>query len=80
MNIIDIRNREDYLLGHIDNSINIPYLELFNNYYNYLNKDEEYYIYCKNGITSKRLVKYLNNIGYHTVNIDGGYNKMKSLK
>ncbi len=80
MNIIDIRSRKDYLLGHVDDSINIPYLELFNNYSKYLNKSDTYYIYCKNGITSKRIVDYLNLVGYHTVNIDGGYNKLSSSK
>lgn len=80
MNIIDIRSRNDYLLGHIDDSINIPYMELFNNYSKYLNKSDTYYIYCSSGNTSKRLVDYLNSIGYHTVNIEGGYNKLSSSK
>ena len=78
MNIIDIRNRKDYLLGHIDGAESIPYFELFSNYNKYLNKNETYHIYCKSGNTSKRLVEYLNSLGYHTVNIDGGYNKLSS--
>ena len=78
--IIDIRNRGEYLLGHIDNAINIEKNTLLSNYGKYLNKSDTYYIYCNSGISSKRVVEYLNSLGYNTVNIDGGYNKLKSLK
>ena len=78
MNIIDIRNKNDYLLGHIPNAISIPYNDIFLNPSKYLNKNDLYYIYCRTGVTSKKLVNYLNKLGYNTVNIDGGYNKLSS--
>ena len=80
MNIIDIRDRDSYLHGHVPNSINIYYLDLINNPSKYLNKSDKYYLYCKSGITSKNIVNKLNKMGYHTVNIDGGYNKLSSSK
>ena len=80
MNIIDIRDSKSYLLGHIPNSINIYYLDLIGNPSKYLNKNDTYYLYCKSGITSKKVVNNLNKLGYHTVNIDGGYNKFISSK
>ena len=73
VNIIDIRSSSNYLIGHINNSINISELELVNNHYKYLNKKDIYYIYCDYGNRSKRVVFYLNNLGYNTVNINGGY-------
>ena len=47
---------------------------------NYLNKNEVYHIYCSNGISSQSVVSMLNKMGYNTVNIDGGYNKLSSSR
>ena len=76
--VIDIRDRNSYLLGHIDDAINIDKSALLSNPDKYLNKTDIYYIYCNSGISSKRVVNQLNLLGYNTVNIDGGYNKFKS--
>ena len=73
-NIIDIRSKNKYSMGHIPSAINIEYLELLSNPSKYLNKNEIYYLYCDSGYTSSMVVNKLNNIGYNTVNIDGGYN------
>lgn len=78
MNIIDIRSRDEYLLGHIGGSINIDKNSLLSNPSNYLEKDKVYHICCTSGITSRRIVSILNEMGYNTVNIDGGYNNLKS--
>lgn len=74
LNIIDIRDRYRYLEGHIPNSKSIPYNELNRNPEKYLKKDNIYYLYCDSGFRSKYLVQRLNTLGYHTVNIIGGYN------
>lgn len=71
--IIDIRNSFQYQIGHIPSAISIPEGELLKNPSTYLNKDSIYYLYCNSGIRSKRCVNYLNSLGYHTVNIIGGY-------
>ena len=73
VNIIDIRSSSNYVIGHVNNAINISELELVNNHYKYLNKNDIFYIYCDYGNSSKRVVFYLNNLGYNTVNINGGY-------
>ena len=73
INIIDIRDKNKYIVSHVFNSINIDVFELKNNTYNYLNKDDIYYIYCDNGNVSKRVVYNLNKLGYNTVNINGGF-------
>ena len=80
MNIIDIRSRDLYLKGHIPGAIYIDMYDLINNPDNYLNKNEVYHIYCSNGISSQSVVSMLNKMGYNTVNIDGGYNKLSSSR
>ncbi len=44
------------------------------NPYNYLSKDEKYYLYCDYGNTSRKCASILEKKGYDVVNIDGGYN------
>ena len=43
--IVDIRDNYSYCLGHIPNSINIPYYNLLSNFSHYLNKNNIYYLY-----------------------------------
>ena len=73
INLIDIRSVEKYNTSHIEKSINIPATILINNPNKYLDKSETYYIYCQRGITSPKICKILNSIGYKTVNVLGGY-------
>ena len=64
MKIIDVSDKYTYNLGHLNNSINIPYDDLINNYRKYLNKVDRYYLYCKSGKLSKRAVLILSSLGY----------------
>ncbi len=73
-NIIDIRSRSKYNLNHIPGAINIEAIELLSNPSRYLNKSDIYYLYCDFGNTSRIVVNKLNNMGYNTVNIEGGFN------
>ena len=57
--IIDIQDKYNYQLFHLNGAINIPYDDLMNNYRDYLNKNETYYIYCRSGKLSKRVVMVL---------------------
>ena len=77
INLIDIRNTTAYKLGNIPYSKNISKNELMFNPEKYLFKDKIYYIYCEKGIQSRSLVLYLNNIGYKTINLIGGYSIYK---
>lgn len=69
MKIIDVGSRSEYIEGHINGSINIPYDELINNYRRYLNKEESYYLYCKSGKLSRRAVMILSSLGYKVFNL-----------
>lgn len=73
VHIIDVRNPNRYLQGHIPGAISVFSNELFNHPNRYLDVHEVYYLYCESGMRSRKLVSFLNELGYHTVNIVGGY-------
>lgn len=77
INIIDIRNRNQYQEGHIPSAINIPYENLIYQPEKFLDKNNVYYIYCQYGINSSYVKSKLIQQGYHIINIDGGYSTYK---
>lgn len=76
-NTIDIRSCESYNQGSIPNSKNITKEVLLLTPEKYLNKSKKYYIYCSFGEKSKKVCRELNELGYNTINIIGGYNSYK---
>ncbi len=72
-NIIDIRSVEKYNDNHIENAKHIPLILLLKDPSKYLNKEEEYYIYCQYGKNSYKACLKLANMGYKVHNILGGY-------
>lgn len=48
----------------VKGSIHIPYENLLVNYKELLDKNKKYYIYCKGGIKSKKVVNILSFYGY----------------
>lgn len=68
--IIDIQDKYNYQIFHLNGAINIPYDELMNNYRNYLNKNDTYYIYCKSGKLSKRVEAVLSYLGYNVIMLE----------
>lgn len=77
VNIIDIRDKYKYDMGHFPNSINIPYIVLMNNYSGYLDKNRVYYIYCQSGVMSRKCTRFLSELGYKVINVIGGYDSYK---
>lgn len=73
VNIIDIRKNFMYNLGFIPTSKNIPkeYLLTFPD--RYLDKNENYYIYCSSGMESVKVCGELTKKGYNVTNVIGGY-------
>lgn len=78
--IIDIREVSQYNFSHITSAKNIPGIILLATPEKYLNKTDNYYIYCQYGTSSKTIVKRLNNLGYKTISIIGGYSLYQKLK
>lgn len=72
INLIDIRETDEYALRSLKYTKNIPMHELIDNCDNYLNMNEEYYLICETGrrsfITALELTEY----GYNVVNVTGG--------
>lgn len=79
-NIIDIRSNTLYNMGSIPNAISIPRTILLVKPDLYLNKNTVYYLYCDEGKLSKKVSSELNELGYRTYSIKGGYNSYKKLK
>ena len=73
INLIDIRNVEQYNNNHISNAVNINTNQLLINPDKYLSRGSRYYIYCQKGIQSRKLCQILANKGFNVVNIQGGY-------
>lgn len=73
INIIDIRSVQSYNNNHIPNARNIPLEKLITEPSQYLNKNEQYYIYCQKGLSSENICSILSRLGYSVVNIEGGY-------
>ena len=71
--ILDIRDKYEYLLGHIPKAINIPYNYLLTIPENYLNTYTTYYIYCDSGSKSRKLCSFLSQLGFKVVDLIGGY-------
>lgn len=70
--VIDVR--EYYELeetGTIKGAIHIPMNEVPNRL-NEITKEREIYILCRSGVRSYNVAKYLNELGYQAINLDGG--------
>lgn len=75
--IIDIRDNYQYQLGRIATARNIPMNFLLTVPENYLNKQDTYYIYCEFGNRSRRVCQELTEMGYHVINVIGGYQEYR---
>ena len=70
--LIDIREPEEYSTQSLQNSKNIPMGDLLREPEKYLKKDHTYYIMCQSGGRSGRTTKILSGQGYDVVNVAGG--------
>ncbi|MDU6765607.1 MAG: DsrE/DsrF/DrsH-like family protein, partial [Staphylococcus sp.] len=68
--LIDVRQPEEYELGHIKNALlhSVENIENFKQ-----DRNKTYYIYCKSGNRSRKASQFLTQRGYNVVNLDGGY-------
>lgn len=68
--LIDVRQPEEYELGHIKNALlhSVENIETFKQ-----SKNKTYYVYCKSGNRSRKASQFLTQRGYNVVNLDGGY-------
>lgn len=71
--IIDIRDNYNFSKSHIPGSVNLEENKLILYPNLYLNKDEEYVIYCEHGYRSMKVSRYLRMNGYKVYNLIGGF-------
>lgn len=71
VNIVDVRTDEETAMGTIPGAKTIPMDQIEDNL-NYFDKDQTYYIVCKVGGRSEKVVQYLQSQGIHAVNVEGG--------
>lgn len=64
--IIDLRDKDDYIRGHIPSAVNIPYKNLENEKDN-LNKDMLLIFYCDRGHISLMAARDMMKYGYHHI-------------
>lgn len=74
--IIDLRDREDYLKGHIPSAVNIPYDKLEDEKRN-INQNNLLIFYCDRGHISLMAARDLMKHGYHIKSLYGGINAYK---
>ena len=73
INLIDIRDYDSYLQGHIPGAKNIISSELLYHTSVYLDFQSTYYVYCDVGYISEDICRRLSMRGYHVISIIGGY-------
>ncbi len=71
LNIIDVREANEVATGKIPGAVNIP-LGLLEFRMHELNKANEYIVVCQAGGRSTLACQYLEQQGFHVININGG--------
>lgn len=71
--IVDVRSYNEYLEGHIVDSINIPVDTIDENVS--LDKDKTIVVYCRSGNRSKTAYNYLKELGYKVIDL-GAYSNI----
>ncbi|OPJ63082.1 rhodanese-like domain-containing protein [Clostridium oryzae] len=81
VDLIDIRDSNEYANGHIPTAKNIPMEKLLGNTAEWLDKNKQYYIVCQTGGRSSKTCSKLFSEGYNVVNVEGGTGSyIKSLE
>lgn len=70
--LIDIREINEYKRGSIKTAKNIPMQSLLGNPNKYLKKDKEYYIVCQSGRRSSMACNNLRQKEFNVINVSGG--------
>ena len=74
--LFDVRTPEEYIVGHIEGAINVDFKndEVFNSFFNDLNKSDTIYLYCRSGNRSKKSADKLISFGFQKIyDLDGGF-------
>lgn len=75
--IIDIRDNNEYIKKHFNDSLNVPFNLLIIYPERYLDKKKKYLLVCSYGLKSKKTSEILNNNGYNTYSLKGGISNLR---
>lgn len=75
--VVDVREQEEYDALHLDGVTLLPLSELLDRYTE-LDKDQSYYVICKSGRRSARACQFLEEQGYDATNVQGGMDAFES--
>ncbi len=70
--LIDVRNEEEYELGHVEGAVNLPLNDLRSRL-DELDKEQKIVVYCQVGLRGYIADRILTQYGYQVQNITGGY-------
>jgi rhodanese-related sulfurtransferase len=78
--ILDVRTKDEYSSGHIENALNIDYyLPDFKDELKKLDKSKKYFIYCRSGHRSGETGKIMVDLGFKDItNLSGGISTLTS--
>ena len=69
--IIDVRSEEEFLTGHVDNSLNIPLADLPSHFNKLKDKHQLIILCCKSGMRTRAAEILMSSKGYENV-VNGG--------
>ena len=70
--LLDVREKWEYDICHIQGSVNLPMSEIMNKLDN-LDKNQDTVVLCHHGMRSLQVANYLENAGFNKVsNLEGG--------
>ena len=67
--LIDLSSKEDFIINHHPDAINIPYQRFMLYYDGYLKKEKPYFFICSKGVHSNRVVGMLEYFGYYVTQV-----------
>lgn len=72
--LLDVRERDEFVAGHIEGAINLPLSEIMQGARPKFPKNEEVVVYCLGGIRSMQAIEILAPEGFdHLENLEGGF-------
>ncbi|MDV5976300.1 UNVERIFIED_CONTAM: rhodanese-like domain-containing protein [Streptococcus canis] len=69
--VVDVREEQEYKSGHVPTAINIP-LSTFADHYQELSSQQEVHVICQTGVRSAQAVAFLEEKGYPAISVEGG--------
>ena len=70
--LLDVRTKEEYEAGHIENSVNIPLQSIEAAEEKIADKNAPLFVYCQSGARSKNATAALKTMGYVNITNIGG--------